>query len=514
MQLLHILHLPQMMSAHFFRDGYGYHLLFSSNILFIIILSALIVGNIYYLRKKTKTHPDGSRFRYRLVTLFTLAALLPALMVAGFSAVTFKKAADGWFEVSVEEAIYNAEAVSEAYMAEHNSNIKADSFAVMSDVAAILQKSQVTNNDLLKQMRVQMLLRDLLRITIYSEYGQVVAFVQDPREKAKLFQANLSITDIMMIQKDFPHVRLDGSHSYVSAFVPLKALNKKYILRIDRRINASAVRFQEKTTSAVGVYEELKRKKVTAELGFALIYISFGLAAVAFMVHSGMYFASQMTRPLEDLTQTVRLVEKGDPNARMPQPARQSDEIDRLIIAFNRMADTLAERKQDLVRANSRLNARRRLNESVLASVSSGVIGIGENGVIRLLNERAEGILGIENKVKFLSEISQNLYDEIQNAFEEDVPLYEFNHDYMTPSGEARHLHIRLCPCDAQMVSQDHQIDIVITVDDVTELVKAQSMSAWQDVARRIAHEIKNPLTPISLSVERIKTQMGQGNPA
>ncbi|MEM6603087.1 MAG: ATP-binding protein [Pseudomonadota bacterium] len=496
--------------AYLFNNPYGFKILFFLNGFFILLLLGLILGNIFGLRKKTKTHPDGSRFRYRLVVVFTLAALLPALMVAAFSAVTFKKAADGWFEAGVENAIYNAEAVSEAYIEEHNSNIKADSFATLSDLKGILSQRSFAVQDLLKQMRFQLLLRDLEQLILYNENGQIIVFVQSPRIKVRKPPSQLPMNDILQIKRDFPLTALDRDLMHVYALLPLNVSGRKFILRTDRRVNAKAVEFQKKTQNAVGTYDILKSRKRAAELGFALIYISFGLAAVTFMVYAGMFFATQMTRPLEKLTRTVQLLERGDPHARMPEPKYQHDEIDRLIVAFNRMATTLAEREDELIESNKRLNARRRLNEAVLAGVSSGVIGISREGSIRLINDSAAKILNISYDLGHLKEISAEFYTQTKLFLDDESKVPEFDYTYTTPQGEARYLHVKLSACNVVTASQERQIDIVITFDDVTELVKAQSMAAWRDVARRIAHEIKNPLTPISLSVERIKRKWGK----
>ena len=500
----------------FGNNDWGLYGLFALNGLFITILTTRIISNIYYLRKSTKDSPDGSRFRYRLVLIFTLAAVLPALMMAIFSAITFKKAADGWFAVEVEKAIYNAQSVSEAYIHEHNNNIRADSFAASTDLLRILNQAEFSVQNLLQQMRLQLLLRDLSQIILYSDTGHPIAYAYSQKYQLTLKDNNITppnllLSHILSAKRERPFVALEKDKSRVFALLPILSGNNVFILRIDRLVNMEAVKFQKNTSEAVTNYESIKSKRRAAEIGFALIYISFGLAAVTFMIYAGMYFATHMTRPLEELTDTVREIEKGNPTARMPEPDYIQDEIDRLISAFNKMANSLDERKQELISTNLTLDAKHRLTEAVLGGVSSGVLGIHDDGRILLINHRASNILALDKVPRMLQDISSDLSLEILSLLGDTQKFsrHHIEHTYYTPQQDARHLHIRLSPCDKANLEDDNNIDVVITIDDVTELVKAQSMSAWRDVARRIAHEIKNPLTPISLSVERIRRKWG-----
>lgn len=493
----------------FLGDKYGYTVLFGLNIFFIFVLSYLIINHIYTLRKKAKEEKSGSRFHYRIVILFTLAALLPTLMVAGFSAITFKKAADGWFSQGVETAIYNAKSVAEAYLNEHHHNIRADSFATAADLKPILESDVSSLKDLFKQMQVQLLLRDLGQVIVYNENGDLIGAVHAPYHyNADKKTPNLYLADMLKSKQSPPFQDVDKTGRYVFALIPIYTQKGEYFLRIDRRINPQATIFQKKTDRAVSSYEFLKGRKHIAEIGFALIYISFGLAAVTFMVHTGLYFASQMTAPLEYLTNTVEKIEQGDSSASMPEPLVIQDEIDKLIVAFNRMTKTLSKQKQELIESNTYLSARKKIIETVLSGVSSGVLGISQNGEIKLFNKRVQEIFHIYTPLINLASISNELLEWCMEQ-SETHKIYERDYQYTTIQGDTKSLHIKLWRDDI-LLSEERPIHIVLTIDDVTELVKAQSMSAWRDVARRIAHEIKNPLTPISLAAQRIERKWGR----
>lgn len=474
-----------------------------SNIFFILLLSFISVRNIYKLQRQTRPTKNGSSFRYRLVVLFSLSALLPALMMAVFSAFTFKKAADGWFEKGVEEAVYNARAVSKAYIEEHHHHIKGDVFATFSDLKRFLVVKKLPIKTLLEQMRFQIFARDLQQMIIYNKQGNVLFFVQSPYIAKKQNPKNLSAAQIDNPSKEAVTF-IDNDYDHIYALLPFAIKGTQYIMRIDRKINPQALIYQQNTIKAVDTYTDLKGKKKTLERGFALIYLSFGLAIVTFMVYAGMYYASHMTSRLETLTDHVKRLEKDNLIVYMPLPESPKDEIDRLIIAFNHMADRLDKRKKELLSVNKKLDARRLLNEAVLSGVSSGVLGVDQAGMIHIMNIQAEHIFQINPPVSNLSDISQSIYKDVLEQFSSPETVQEKEYTYLTPHRQARHLHLRFCKQESVTVSSKN-IDMVITVDDVTELVKAQSMNVWKDVARRIAHEIKNPLTPILLATERIK---------
>ncbi len=459
------------------------------NIIIFISFSYIIIKDIYILRRNSRKTHEGSRFRYRLVLLFTIAAILPVLLLGLFSSIAFRNAAKGWFDAKVETAVNNAQQVADAYVNEHTRNIRADIFATEADLEKTFILEQ--NPDAVwGQIKMHLLLRDLSSISIFNQSGQQVAYVRSQYHRLSPDIITLSPSEIVQIYRHEPLIKIDKKNYHLSAFKILKLNNINYILNITRPINSEAVRYNDETKQAVNDYNLIKQERHTSEIGFGLIYISFGIFIIVFMVKAGQYFALQMTLPLKMLTLTALKIEAGDDDARCPLPHKVRDEIDRLAIAFNQMLDKLSTEKK--------------LTNAVLKGVSTGVICLNDTYDISLINQRALDIFKISHHtIKTLTDLSVNFKDFLNLLIESDnlKTTQKYNKLYTLNNGDKVHLHIRYHIHDAPI----NTIRYIITIDDVSELMRAQSAAAWQDIAQRIAHEIKNPLTPISLATEHIE---------
>ncbi len=500
--------------------------LFGVNCIFILLLIAVIGRKLYNLRSGVKAHRQ-SRFGYRLAMLLSIASVAPALLIAVFSAVTIKISMESWFNKRVERAIYNADAVADAYLAEHTRNIRADILAAAADIRIALIGGDLP--DLMAALKFQALTRDLRYIGVFSEKGERLLYFSAPGE-----EISLSLRDMARIRQKKnakstayfqPDIALKADKTGVTALAPILPIGNKnevHYLYITRDVNPAAVRNREGAAGAVRGYELLKLKKHYAEVGFTLIYLSFCLSVTAFMIYAGVYFAHGASAPIEALTRAADRLRFGDPNPLLPEPKKIRDEIDRLISAFNGMSNELRQRERDLLFAREISEDRGKLNEAVLFGVSSGVIALGGEGEIRSFNRVAQNLLENNqqetNKNHNLREICGAFFEAflslrerlpLINGLSSDERNFHFAEcDVMRSraggAGEGK-FQVRLTRC-----GKDHRdVDYVMTFDDVTELVKAQSAAAWRDIARRIAHEIKNPLTPISLAAERMRRKWG-----
>lgn len=469
--------------------------IFALNAVIFLVFFYIIIKDIYTLRRDSKVTHYGSRFRYRLVLLFTIAATLPVLLLGLFSSIAFKNAAEGWFDTKVETAVNNAQNVADAYLNEHNRNIRADIFATEAD----LQKTFImekTLDALWGQIRMQLLLRDLSSITIFNQSGHQVIHIRSNYQPFNTSEnLRLSPSEIIQIYKQEPLIKIDKTTYRLTAFKILKLNDVDYILNITRPVNAEAVKYNDETKQAVNDYNIIKKERHKSELGFALIYISFGILIIIFMVKAGQYFALQMTIPLEMLTQTARKIEAGDDTARCPIPIKVRDEIDRLAIAFNQMIDKLSTEKK--------------LTDAVLKGVSTGVVCLDNAQNISLINQRALDIFKIpSDTIKVLTDLSSDFagFSQVLTDLHTLKTSQKYNKLYMLNNGDKVHLHIRYRVYDMPIDT----IRYIITIDDISELMRAQSAAAWQDIAQRIAHEIKNPLTPIALATEHIERKWGK----
>ncbi len=465
------------------------------NFLIFLAFFYIIIRDIYILRRDSKVTHYGSRFRYRLVLLFTIAAVLPVLLLGLFSSIAFKNAAEGWFDTKVETAVNNAQNVADAYLNEHNRNIRADIFATEAD----LQKTfaiEKTFDALWGQIKMQLLLRDLSSITLFNQSGYQAVHAHSQYQPFDINKnVTLSPSEIIKIYTQEPLITVDKLTHQLSAFKVLKLNDMDYILNITRPINSKAVQYNDETKQAVNDYNIIKKERHKSELGFGLIYVSFGLLIIIFMVKAGQYFALQMTIPLDMLTLTALKIEAGDNTARCPIPLKVRDEIDRLAIAFNQMMDKLSTEKK--------------LTDAVLKGVSTGVVCLDSSCHISLINQRALDIFKISrDAIVRLTDLSPDFDDftDVLTDLKTPKTSQKYNKLYRLINGDKVNLHIRYRVYDMPIDT----IRYIITIDDISELMRAQSAAAWQDIAQRIAHEIKNPLTPIGLATEHIERKWGK----
>ncbi|MEX0583448.1 MAG: ATP-binding protein, partial [Sneathiella sp.] len=254
-------------------------------------------------------------------------------------------------------------------------------------------------------------------------------------------------------------------------------------------------------------YEELKEEGFGIQIQFAVIFFIISLMVVLAAIWFGLVIASRIVGPIESLVKAAERVRSGDLTAKVDE-SRAYDEMAILSRAFNRMTDQLGTQRRELETTNEKLDERRRFTEAVLSGVSSGVIGLDKDGVINLPNRKATELMGLSSSELIGSHFSviqpqmAVLLDEIR-----EKPYRVVERQIQLQSGDGhRHLLVRA----AAEISSGSIQGFVVTLDDITDLVSAQRMAAWGDIARRIAHEIKNPLTPIQLSAERIKRKYGR----
>ncbi len=279
------------------------------------------------------------------------------------------------------------------------------------------------------------------------------------------------------------------------------------MLMVEKPIDPAILDHVNKTQEAVAEYQRLAKNRSRLEISFALIIAVLALLVLSALIGFGLVIANQIARPLGHLIRAAETVRAGDLDVRVPESAA-GDEMEGLSRAFNRMTAQLAAQRDELMDVNSQLDERRRFTETVLAGVSAGVIGLDRNGRIELPNRAASELLQLD----LLPQIGQNLAEVVPEfapliatvmAAPERPATAQIEH------GPAMAKRVLLVRIGAEMKAGVAD-GFIVTFDDVTELLAAQRKAAWADVARRIAHEIKNPLTPIQLSAERLKRRFAK----
>jgi two-component system nitrogen regulation sensor histidine kinase NtrY len=304
--------------------------------------------------------------------------------------------------------------------------------------------------------------------------------------------------DLADARSGHPVAGADQKTGLVRALIHLDAMTDAYLL-IVRVVDPAAFTYYQRNRGAISEYHALEQSRQTLQLLFALLYGMVTLIVLLAAIWSGLWAANRLVRPISGLIDAAGKVSEGDLTAQV-LVERDDDELGTLGLAFNRMTQQLSAQRDDLVEANRVNEARRRFTETVLSGVSAGVVGVDHDGLLTIVNRAGARLLDAapeEMEGTHYAESMPELAGLVRRAMEEPVGRAS-GEVQVRRGGKTRTLSV-------QVASETDARGLVVTFDDITDLVSAQRTAAWADVARRIAHEIKNPLTPIQLSAERLK---------
>lgn len=474
------------------------NLLLYSDVVLLLLLAFVVLRRIVKLGLARRQGSAGSRLHLRLSVLFGLMSITPTVLVLLFSILFFVNGMQAWFGDRIDNLVMTAQAVAEGYLAEHQENIRVDSLRMARDLnrdGPLLE----TNSRLLHQaVNLQAQLRGLSEAIVFDGTGKVMArsgftlaLENEPINKEHLEAARNGEVPIFQNETGDRVRALTRLDNFLDAY-----------LFIGRIVDPTVLSYTQQTGEAITEFQILKENKQETIIFVTLMFLLVALLLMTAAVWLGLNVATDLSRPIGELIGAVEKVREGDLSARVRE-LPLDDEIGILSRAFNRMTGQLSDQRRELVQTNQKLDERRQFTETVLSGVSAGVIGVDRKGNINLPNLSAARLLGVETADmvgKPLSKITPEIGALLGEARKRRPEPIEAQVK-ITRDGEERTLLVAV----AVEELQDKIVGFVVTFDDVSALLEAQWKGAWADVARRIAHEIRNPLTPIQLSAERLK---------
>ncbi|MGV6848271.1 MAG: ATP-binding protein [Marinibacterium sp.] len=472
-----------------------------ADLVYVIVVATLVLAQVARLIAARRARSAGSRLHLRLTAVFGLLALIPTVTVAVFAGLTVNIGLEGWFSDRVRQVVGNSLAAAEAYEAEHRDGLRQDALA-LGDFLNRARRSVAFMDDgelraLLATGQAQVQ-RGLREAYVIDSGGEIRA----RGERSYLFDYERP-TDAQFAQATDNGIAIieDWDNNEFRALLPLRAFVDRY-LYVSRHVDGEILNLLDETRETVRLYHQLENERGRVLFEFGLMYLGFALILVLAAIWAGLWFAERLSRPVGRLTGAAQRVGAGDLDVQVIED-RSDDEISMLGRYFNQMTRQLKAQRQTLLDNTRQIEARRRLFDSVLSSVTSGVVGLDPDGRVTFVNRSAERLLDWSSEEQLLA---------LAAAIPEFGPLFEALRQgpQEVVQGEVKVVRQNgqeiLLVRMATRRSGDGRLEgYVVAFDDVTDLVSAQRMAAWGDVARRIAHEIKNPLTPIQLSAERIK---------
>ncbi|HET7122630.1 MAG TPA: PAS domain-containing sensor histidine kinase [Bradyrhizobium sp.] len=469
----------------------------------ILVLVGIIIREVWQMIQARRRGRAAARLHVQIVSLFSVIAVLPAVLVAIVANVTIDRGLDRLFSGPTREVIQNSLIVANAYLHEHAQLIRGDILGMANDIAharPLFDQDRATFRELLTASAAS---RNLPGAMLIDKERNILETAQTGIQQSFTTPAPEFLSNV---DENEPQIAVFIEANYVAAVIRLRAFNDTF-LYVARLLDPRVVAQLRQTQASVAEYAQLEARRLGIQVAFALMFAVIALTILMASVLIGLNFANWLVAPIRRLMNAANIVSTGDLHVQVPVHRSEGD-LAQLGETFNKMTQELRTQRDELVSASDLIDSRRRFIEAVLSSASAGIIGVDASGSIGILNRSAEKLIGHAESETLghpLSEVLPELDDMMKTAREGTQRLVQ-GQITINRDGHERNLSVRV---SAEQTSHSRD-SYIITLDDITELVSAQRTSAWGDVARRIAHEIKNPLTPIQLSAERIRRKFGR----
>ncbi|CUH76940.1 two-component system, NtrC family, nitrogen regulation sensor histidine kinase NtrY [Tropicibacter naphthalenivorans] len=477
-----------------------------ADFIYVLALATMVLGRVARMVTERRKQSAGSRLHLRLTGAFALMALLPTVTVAVFAVLTINIGLETWFSSRVQNVVGASLAAAEAYEAEQRVAMQADASALASFLDASRRANAGMDDGDLRQILGQgqsQIQRGLSEAYVVDSAGEIRA----RGERSYLFDFEKPSADSFAEAADNGLAIIpDWDINELRALVRLRAFPDRY-LYVTRDVDGAILHLLDETQETARFYQQQESERGRRLFDFAVLYLGFALLLILAATWAGLWFAEKLSRPVGRLAGAAQRVGAGDLNVQVLEE-EGDDEISMLGRYFNQMTRQLKGQRDTLLENTRQIERRQRLFDSVLSSVTSGVVGLDAEGKVTFVNRSAERLLGWHETHKAIplpvavpefGPLFDRLRDQSMETAQDEVKV--------SREGRLENLLVRL----STRRRDDGSLEgFVVAFDDVTDLVSAQRMAAWGDVARRIAHEIKNPLTPIRLSAERIKRKFGR----
>ncbi|HET9628715.1 MAG TPA: ATP-binding protein [Novosphingobium sp.] len=456
----------------------------------------VLFGRWLALRRAAQTLGGTGRLHTQLVFFFSLISAIPTLLVVVFASFLFQSGVEFWFSDSSRGMLENANKLARGYYEQNLRDVGNETIAMATDLRDYLSQARITSPQFAQGYSYQVVSRKLNESAIIQKAADgklLTAAVVDPEKNSTRDRITADV--LGRLEKGEPVV-VSASANRIDAVAPIDRAAGVYLYAA-RSSDLLAFSQGQRAQNIVRAYEVLTRRARTLQLRFNVALFVASLALVGLSVWFALRFADRQVKPLYDLVGAARRVGSGNYTLRV-EGRTGPDEVGQLNRAFNRMTAQIERQTQALLGANQQLQERRAFMEAVLESVSAGVISVDGEGRVQLINSSAQKLLfgGAQAPPggELLAEIAPALASLIETGQESAVIQH----------GSGGDLHTL-----AVKIARD-RTGYVITFEDITRQLLDQRQAAWSDVARRIAHEIKNPLTPIQLATERLKRRYGK----
>jgi two-component system nitrogen regulation sensor histidine kinase NtrY len=476
--------------------------LLALDLLTVLLLGGIIGRELWLILQARRRGRAAARLHVRIIALFSLIAAAPAILVAIVASVTLDRGLDRLFSTRTKAMMENSIIMANIYVTDQVNTVRAHALSMALDLGGAKRLFDQDPEQFKQRFSVVTTNRGLSAAQIIDGNQTVIAKAESQAELPLQLPSRETLAGL---NENQPYVKLFPEDNYAAAIVKLPSYDN-FFLVIAKVLDPSMAGRLTQIQETFSDFTTLQERRFNIQAAFALVYAVIALIATLSAVWIGLHFANYLVAPIRRLISAANLVSRGNLHVQLPIRRSEGD-LAHLGETFNKMTHELRTQRDDLLRARDLIDSRRRFTEAVLAGASAGVIGIDADGRVSILNRSAERLIDHSEADALgrpLAEVAPELADMLTAARTGGQRVQ--GQVTINRKGKERNLSVRVT--SEQETHADH--GYVITLDDITDLVSAQRTSAWADVARRIAHEIKNPLTPIQLSAERLRRKYGK----
>ena len=470
------------------------------DLVYVLLIVGIVLVRILYVLSQRRSRLAGSKLHFRLAGVFTTMSLLPTITVAVFATVSINLGLEAWFSDRVQSVVGTSLSAARAYADEQESALVEDLRAVAENLQNFkknkffIEEDELRNELASRQLNLQrglkeaFILNGLGNIELRGERSYLFDF-----EKPDETEIKEAVNDVVLID--------DFNNNELRALIYLNGFGDKY-LYVTREVDGTLFNLLDETQKTAVLYQQMESDRTAYLLNFAVLYFALALLLIVSSVLFALWFAERLSKPIGRLAAAAKRVGAGELTTQVIEDDGD-DEIAQLGRYFNQMTKRLKQQRDTLIDSNEQIEERRRLFDSVLSSVTSGVIVLDPEGKVNFTNNSANILLNkykngeVQNQLSDIFPELSSLFNNLKKSGSDNLQT-EIK---LVRSGRVENFLVRMAP----MNEDENLKGYVVAFDDITSLVSAQRSAAWGDVARRIAHEIKNPLTPIQLSAERIR---------
>ena len=469
------------------------------DLIYVLLIVGVVLVRILYVLSERRSRLAGSKLHFRLAGVFTTMSLLPTITVAVFATVSISLGLEAWFSERVQSVVGTSLSAARSYANEQEIALAEDARSLANDLEKFRKNKIFLEDDELRNELASLQLelqRGLKEAFILNGSGDIElrgerSYLFD-FEKPDKRDMDSAVSQVVLID--------DFINNELRALIFLNGFGDRY-LYVTREVDGTLFNLLDETQKTAILYQQMESDRTAYLFNFAVLYFALALLLIVSSVLFALWFAERLSKPIGRLAAAAKRVGAGELTTQVIEDDGD-DEIAQLGRYFNQMTKQLKSQRDTLVDNTEQIEERRRLFDSVLSSVTSGVIVLDPEGNVNFTNNSAKTLLSRDNK-KVIKNKFTDIFPELNPLFKQLKTSGNSNLQSeikLVRSGRLENFLVRL----ATMNEEERLKGYVVAFDDITDLASAQRSAAWGDVARRIAHEIKNPLTPIQLSAERI----------